>query len=577
MPPLTTTTFVTAFFKIYDGPPLIERTMEWRLQNFEKLANTNIPLLIYTCEEYLILLAPYLEKYPNLRIGKIMEFTESETWKSILTIEETTELSLPEKRCLTKDTKEYIALMNAKTEFMKYAIEENPWNSTHFAWIDFNIFHIFKTNVRYPTEFLRSMAKRELQQEDFLVVPGCWDYNWTNEWSIPNEVCWRFCGGFFLGTANAMLNFHRVYETHLSEFLRTFRVLTWEVNFWSWLELNKYFSPMWYHADHNASILEFSVDVCCIPLQNTISRRYTYPNINDFLPTSTCYIRIGDKDVINTRFVNYTILENGCYVIRDPQQNLHSRNMVSILDDVTGIESTGIEFTEMVEEEGMNYGGRYYGLEDIRLYHLIDDEDTTIRFVCSNSNHIPNLKIRMMTGIYDIENAVCKDMRILHPPTDTGCEKNWIPLPTVVDNMEAGEYFIYRWMPLEIGRLDETDQLRIVRVYAHETPFFKNVRGSSCLIEVEDGYMCVVHFSEEKYPRHYFHLLVLLERGSFRPLKYSRFFYFHEKSIEFCIGFKRRDHDHSKNYCFWISNFDRDPEYLEVPCETIDLCYDIVY
>jgi len=579
-------TFVTTFFKIYDEPPLKDRTLDWRMIHFEQLAKTGIPLLIYTCDEYFILLAPYLELYPNLRIGKIMDFIKSETWQTVMQIDG---LSLPEKRCVTKDTKEYIALMNAKTEFMKYAIDENPWNSTHFAWIDFNIFHIFKSDLdsAYASDILSCMTRRQFQQEYFLVVPGCWDYNWTNEWSISNEVCWRFCGGFFMGTKNAVLDFCTVYDTAFPDFLRKFGVLTWEVNVWSWLELNGRFSPMWYRADHNARILEFTADVCCVGANIQNSVRYPQVDVdrlNIFIPTSTSYLydSVGKREIVNTRLVNYTILENGCYCIRHDNQHLHTRNIMTLLDS----EGMPTEFIEIKVEEGLvNYGGNVYGLEDIRLYRLDGDVEDVIRFVCSNKNYIPNLKTRIMAGIYDVEKGVCRDMRILHPPTDTYCEKNWIPLPFSVGNLgniysgnnisdfifSGHEYFIYSWMPFEIGRLDETNQLRIVLRYVHNTPFWRDVRGSSPLQETDAGYLCVVHFSEEKSPRHYFHLLVLLEKGTYKPLKYSRFFYFHAKSIEFCTGFCKK----GDVYCFWISNFDRDPEYLEIACADIDLCYDI--
>jgi len=567
----TSITFVTAFFKIYEEPPLKERTIDWRMIYFEQLAKTNIPLVIYTCKEYLPLLAPYLETCPNLRIGRIMDFKDTDTWRTVSSLEV---LSLPEKRCVTKDTKEYIALMNAKTEFMKYAVDDNVLGSTHFAWVDFNIFHIFKGNPGYAAKTLEVMSQRALQMEDFLVVPGCWDYNWTNEWSIPNEVCWRFCGGFFMGTEAAVLQFHSLYETWFLQFLQKFGVLTWEVNFWSWLELNKYFAPIWYKGDHNVSILEFSADVCCVGLPITKSVRYNYPDIGpNFVPTSVAYLHdtssLVSRDILNVRFVNYIIQPNGCYIIHDPQSHLYTRNMSAVLLDDDSID----EMKEMLveEDELVNYGGKYYGLEDVRLYQLAGE--STVRFVCSNSNHIPNLKIRIMSGIYDLDNGLCRDMRILHPPTDTYCEKNWIPLPSAPSEFAdaGGEYFIYRWMPFEIGRLDDTDQLRIVKTYSHNTPFWRNVRGSSCLQETEDGYLCVAHFSEEKHPRHYFHLLVLLEKGTYKPLKYSRFFYFHKKSIEFCIGFCKKE----RTYCFWISNFDRDPEYLEVDCDSVELCYDI--
>jgi len=573
------TTFVTAFFKIYDEPPLKDRTIDWRLINFEKLAKTGIPLLIYTCQEYYLLLAPFLDIYPNLRIGRIIEFKDTETWRAISEIEN---LRLPEKRCVTKDTKEYIALMNSKTEFMKYAVEENPLNSTHFAWVDFNIFHVFKEDETYPAEILHTMIKREFQKEDFLLIPGCWDYNWTNEWSIPNEVCWRFCGGFFIGTANTILHFHNLYETLFREFLTTYQVLTWEVNFWSWLELNKKFAPQWYKADHNATILELSADFCCIGLPIQLSKRCAYQPIDEYIPTSTSYFhdRANNREIINTRFVNYTILDNGAYDIRHSCRHLYTKNMVNMNNEIC--------MREMKEEEDFPQyeGASVFGLEDIRLYKLDHDYQIggsqNIRFICSNQNHIPNLKTRIITGIYDVDNALCRDMRILHPPTDTYCEKNWIPLPRAPCLYDNGEYFIYRWMPFEIGRLDDTDQLRIVKTYEHNTPFWQGVRGSTCLQECDsiqhgsiqecdDGYICLTHFSEEKWPRHYFHMLVLLEKGTFKPLKYSRFFYFHAKTIEFCIGFSLKN----SHYCFWISNFDRDPEYLEVDVGAIELCYDL--
>jgi hypothetical protein len=561
---ITTTTFVTAFFKIYDEPPLEDRTIEWRFQNFEKLAKTGIPLVIYTCQEYNSLLAPYLDIYQNLRIGKIIEFHELETWQKI--VAEGENLRLPEKRCYTKDTKEYIALMNSKTEFMKYAIEENLWNSTHFAWIDFNIFHIMKNDDKYPTQMLRTLMKCNFQKEDFLVVPGCWDYNWTNEWSIPNEVCWRFCGGFFLGTSEAIMAFHNLYETHFQEFLRKYGVLTWEVNFWSWLELNQLFSPNWYNADHNSSIFQFSADFCCIALPITNSIQCDYPNIDEYIPTSTSYIydEISGREILNTRYVNYTILDDGCYSIRDPNCFLRTRNILH------SVSTDSVIVKEMKEEYYPDYpGASVFGLEDIRLYKL--DDSANIRFICSNKNHVPDLKIRIMSGIYDVDNGICRNMRVLQPPTDTYCEKNWIPLPSTEIDLGGGEYFIYKWMPFEIGRLDENDQLHIVKSYEHNTPFWHGIRGSTCLQETLDGYICLVHFSEEKMPRHYFHMLVLLEKGTFKPVKYSRFFYFHKKSIEFCIGFCKKD----AKYCFWISNFDREPEYLEVDCDAIDLCYDL--
>lgn len=566
-PPIT---FVTAFFKIYDTSPIENHTIEWRLNYFDLLAKTGISLVIYTCEEYSILLQPYLEKYSNLQIGKIMSLNDTIAWRIFECMKH--EIDLPKKRSIKKDTKEFIALQNSKTEFMKYAIQDNVFQSTHFAWIDFNIFHIFKENPEYASNVLRLLSQNNfpLQKEDFIVIPGCWNEH-SNE---HNEVCWRFCGGFFLGTVNEILKFHKLYEMYFHEFLITYKVFTWEINFWSWLEKNKPFKPIWYSANHNLSMIEFTRDVFSIALTHTNSCPCDIVKMDEYLSTSISYLHdnTNSRNILNIRFVNYFIEPNGYYTIHNENRHIHTRNLCAILnEDANNADMKNCKTNEMKEVDTVNYGGSFYGLEDIRLYQL-EGEDQ-IRFVSSNSNYVPNLKIRILSGIYDVENAECRDIRILHPPTDTYCEKNWIPLPTVPTDLEMGEYFIYKWHPFQIGCLDDTDQLNIVKIYQHNTAFWRDIRGSSVLVETDDGYLCVVHTSEEKHPRHYFHMLVLLEKRTYRPIKYSDSFYFHKKSIEFCIGFTISE----SNYCFWISNFDRDSEYLEIPCNSIDLCYDIMY
>ena len=70
-----------------------------------------------------------------------------------------------------------------------------------------------------------------------------------------------------------------------------------------------------------------------------------------------------------------------------------------------------------------------------------------------------------------------------------------------------------------------------------------------------NGWVGVVHFSEELHPRQYFHRLVLLDKHSFEPLKYTDPFYFCHLGVEFCIGFTKKEED----YVFWISQLDRDP------------------
>ena len=125
----------------------------------------------------------------------------------------------------------------------------------------------------------------------------------------------------------------------------------------------------------------------------------------------------------------------------------------------------------------------------------------------------------------------------------------------------------YGWFPQQIGSINpQTMQLEIHTVREITAPYFSSVRGSSEFVYAQhlvesttnvltDVLVGVVHFSEEYHPRHYFHILVMLEPETLKLLKYSEIFYFDKIGIEFCIGFTIRE----GKYHFWISKHDRDP------------------
>jgi hypothetical protein len=86
-------------------------------------------------------------------------------------------------------------------------------------------------------------------------------------------------------------------------------------------------------------------------------------------------------------------------------------------------------------------------------------------------------------------------------------------------------------------------------------------------LERKEYLIGLAHFSEEHAPRHYYHLLILLEKNTLRPVRYSRVFYFEKLSIEFCVGMAIRN----GRYVFWVSRFDRDPVCLEVEAGELEL------
>jgi len=149
---------------------------------------------------------------------------------------------LPDTRTPEKDTRNFLILMNAKIELVNRAIGSGKHASTHYAWIDFNIYHVLSDPV--ASNKLRTLDEMQLP-DTCMYVPGCWGPSvvWDN-------VNWRFCGGFFLGDSASLRKF---YEMQLREYPNLPK-LTWEVNTWAYLESIGWTCD-WYAADHDNSIL----------------------------------------------------------------------------------------------------------------------------------------------------------------------------------------------------------------------------------------------------------------------------------------------------------------------------------
>ena len=64
-------------------------------------------------------------------------------------------------------------------------------------------------------------------------------------------------------------------------------------------------------------------------LNNYISNEYNYINIEHFHPSSSSYVYYNNKHILNTRFINYTYMDNN--VIRQ-QKVLNSLNICSELN-----------------------------------------------------------------------------------------------------------------------------------------------------------------------------------------------------------------------------------------------------
>ena len=248
----TKITFVTCFVNIYENEPYQHKNIQWRIEQFEYIASTGVQICVYGDETTTPFLIESVQKFPNVKLLTMdTPYKETAIYKACLD----PELTMPERRFENKDTVEYMALMNTKVEFVYDAIQKNPFQSQIFAWMDFSMAYIFN-NKEESLKNIKELTEKNWV-ETFMAVPGCWQPIPPNNCSaIVNNIHWRFCGTFFIGDKETMLQFIQIYRENFPIFLEEQKKLVWEVNIWAWLEANTEWNHQWYDSDHNDRIIK---------------------------------------------------------------------------------------------------------------------------------------------------------------------------------------------------------------------------------------------------------------------------------------------------------------------------------
>jgi hypothetical protein len=558
-------TFVTSYFKIYDDEYDMSKTFEKRLELFLKLADTGINICIFTSPEFQKIFEEIENKYKNIKLINV--YLKTELKFSNKYFYETELCLLPERRSHNKDIKYYMYLMNSKIDFVREVIEINPFSSKYFCWIDFSLPYVF-TNIDKTIKNIKLISQRNYINS-FLAMPGCWPLKVNDINHIKNFICWRFCGGFFIGDKNSLIDFYNLSFNNFGDFLTQTKTLLWEVNYWAWLESFKGFTPIWYSGDHNDSIIDIPQHVYNIKIIHFANEiiQYNYPEIitNDkYFPASASYIYdVKNKQhIINTRYVNYFYKDNWDCDFFNESRQIRTININSILN--INLEPICFNIININETNLVNNQISFsVGLEDLRLYY----QNEKVKFIASNVNYISDGKNRMIIGDYD--NKWCSNCNIINMLWDTKCEKNWAPIQY---NNKEKQLFVYKWNPFQIGFIDNKNNFQIEIEKLFNNNFIKNFRGSTIFIEYNNDMLIgLVHYSISGSPPIYYHCIVLLDKTTLLPILYSDPFKFGDKPIEYCIGFTIN----KNKYSFWISQMDREPLLIKIDIDKIPILNEI--
>lgn len=250
--------------------------------------------------------------------------------------------------------------------------------------------------------------------------------------------------------------------------------------------------------------------------------------------TPTLCLNIPGGNVLTAlkRYVNYTIDANGGYVNKD---RIITKNVVSTFRLNMG--SRKIEKIENEPEFLLQYNtvldNVYVGLEDVRLY----EKNGTIFYNANRGINYHNIRIehgQISKSAKSTENSV-----LLQKPGSSEIEKNWV----IVEQKNEEIYCIYNWYPLTIGSIvkgnpTEENPTLFETIFQHKTPkSFKHLRGSTNGVRIGNEIWFLCHTVSYEDRRYYYQIFVVLDGETYLPKRYTPWFTFEKKKVEYSLGF----------------------------------------
>jgi tetratricopeptide (TPR) repeat protein len=282
----------------------------------------------------------------------------------------------------------------------------------------------------------------------------------------------------------------------------------------------------------------------------------------DFTSSSSCLIHKRQpktgiihndegKYLMNIRYVNYLITENGSYI--NCEKNIITANKFVELDKdfkVINLKCFDIDFDNR----------QYIGTEDVKIFN--DVKSDNILFIGTGLHR--NNFLGIVNGKYDISNSGNSKLipnELTQTFNQANCEKNWVYL-----DYNNATHIIYKWYPLQICSLNEhnntievVNNINMPRIFSHvrgSSSGFKytkemvNNNGNISITYEESEIWFVVHLVSYENPRHYYHMIVVFDENM-QLMRYSAPFKFEGEPIEYCLSIVVENDRVLLNYSTW--------------------------
>ena len=246
-----------------------------------------------------------------------------------------------------------------------------------------------------------------------------------------------------------------------------------------------------------------------------------------WVPLNPSIINCGGELSMIIRTVNYRIDEQGRYLIRGlADGSVNNTNPINTRSFLVRLDST-LEIwreKELKHLDVLQDPPAYplvIGLEDMRLFNT-----GGMLFASATVRQLrPDGLPEQVCVMIDTEGTLYNMKRLMHEPL--ACEKNWMPIVGTKSKT-----------PLWVYRVDEYTDGHGMNVKRECQWDVGALGGGSQVIPFHQGYLAIVHEARQipgAPTRYYNHRFVMWD-DKFNPIKISKPFGFHEKTIEYAMG-----------------------------------------
>ena len=298
--------------------------------------------------------------------------------------------------------------------------------------------------------------------------------------------------------------------------------------------------------EHNKSLSNQNMEIL-----EKATKSLNIEESGEFVTSTPSITTRGNHLIINVRYVNYRIDNNGNYI---NQEQIRTKNAIAIIDISKPIWRIIQEF-ELKYDESID--NRYVGLEDVRLFN----DDYIIYYNSNRGLSYGNMAIEH--GIIDFSKESTVEQQLLKKVDQHSIEKNWV-LIQANNVIKKYKKAIYNWSPnIIVGDIIDDE---FVETHQIKSPsFFKYLRGSTNGVVIKDEIWLICHAVSYEDRRYYYHIIVVLDKHTYNLKKYTPFFTFEGEKVEYTLGFNYLENDDT--IFIGYSVYDKNTKYINIERE----------